>query len=78
MGILPGRQKDPVGLSFEGNLVKYAELEPIGGGRMRVAGWGARSFSERNRKQFKRVKSTKHMPSRSYLFRKPTPPHPIR
>ena len=45
MGILPGRQKDPVGLSFEGNLVKYAELEPIGGGRMRVAGWGARSFS---------------------------------
>jgi Tfp pilus assembly PilM family ATPase len=45
MSILPGTKVRPVGFSIEGNVVKYAEVQSLSGGRLSVGAWGARSFS---------------------------------
>lgn len=39
-----GKSSRAVGLSIEGDTLKYAELQPMGGGRWRIGVWGSRQF----------------------------------
>jgi hypothetical protein len=44
MGLFTNKSAGAVGLSIEEDTVKYAELQPLSGGRWRIGVWGTRRF----------------------------------